>query len=106
MSIQINKDMVESYFDEINKQYFSDELSVAYELDIFTEDEQPNELGYCVPEDDDLLVLGLVEKFDSMDDFLAVLKHEMIHMEQIKDNLPVGHDTKFVKRATAIGASV
>ena len=50
--ISINKDMVDSYFDEINRQYFNDELSVDYELDIFTEDEQPNELGYCVPEDD------------------------------------------------------
>ena len=56
--------MVDSYFDEINRQYFNDELSVDYELDIFTEDEQPNELGYCVPEDDGCIVLGLVEEFD------------------------------------------
>jgi hypothetical protein len=104
--ISINKDMVDSYFDEINRQYFNDELSVDYELDIFTEDEQPNELGYCVPEDDGCIVLGLVEEFDSLDDFLATLKHEMIHLEQIKNNRPVGHDTKFCKRATAIGASI
>jgi hypothetical protein len=105
MSIRIDEDMVDSYFDEINKQYFSDELTLAYELDIFTEDEQPNELGYCVPEDDGYIVLGLVEEFPSMDDFLATLKHEMIHMEQITNNRPVNHGKAFISRATEIGAS-
>jgi len=47
----------------------------------------------------------LVEEFDSIKEFEAVLKHELIHMEQWINDRPVNHGKEFQRRAREIGAS-
>jgi len=103
--MQINYHIARTLFDRLNRDFFAENLPNDYELDIFTEHEMPVELGYCVDEEDGVIVLGLVEEFDSYDELTATLKHEMIHMEQIINNHPVNHGKEFRRRAREIGAS-
>ena len=99
----VTSDAFYTLFHKVNAECFGDSLPNDFELDIFTEDEMPNEMGYCI--DDGVLVLGLVEEFDSIEEFEAVLKHELIHMEQWINDRPVNHGKEFRRRAREIGAS-
>ena len=85
---------VEGAFNHLNRKVFGKALDFSsIELDI---DFLDTEWGFCVPEDDGTIVLGLTNTFPSEIDFLSTLCHEMIHLLQIVKNKPVNHG-KFFK---------
>lgn len=67
----------------INRTVFENKLnlkSVILEIDY----DLRAEWGYCVPEEEDVIYLGVAGNFPSMDFYHDILVHELIHLYQFQ----------------------
>jgi len=93
---KINKKNVVKNFDILNKKIFESKLNFPKEIEIEYMD---TELGAYIPfdEDQDHDLLMLTDDWETKDQFVGVLLHEMIHIwqwQQLKND-KCGHDEIF-----------
>jgi len=93
----ITKKIVARDFNVINREVFDNILDFSV-IDYVDIDFLDTELGYCIDEGNEI-ILGLTDEFDSRDDFLNTLCHEMIHLYQILNDLGVNHGNQFKSMA-------
>lgn len=90
-------------FAEINRMVFDGKLEYSA-INVLEIEDSASEAGWCVPEDDGNVYFGVMSEFPCVHSFTDTLAHEMIHLHQIVNDLPVNHG-KFFKKWANIAES-
>lgn len=112
MAFETKIEEVRLKFDVYNEWYFDRKLKFPV-IDLSSLDADDVELGFCVPFEPrewiskyiltDIhfpeYVIGLQKHFPTFLDMHNILVHEMIHLDQLQQGLPCGHDDYFQKKA-------
>lgn len=103
----VTRKELDKSFNRIRALVFDNLIDLS-DLDDVDIDFLDTEWGYCVEENDEI-ILGVTDEFSSKKAFENTLCHEMIHLYQIVSNSPVNHGKtfkSFEKRARLAGVMV